>query len=136
MKTYLFYASTVNIPMGFKPQVYSHGALDFMMQCNEQIFLFSFIMLMWKSKYAHASDGIKRKRNAKKINMDKYRFYLPPRIQCFKSSGTVFVLQVRHLIQVWTLTSAPLDTVSPMFFVCLAVQSAALAVSCAVCLCL
>jgi len=27
MKTYLFYATTVNITMGFKPQVYSHGAL-------------------------------------------------------------------------------------------------------------
>jgi len=64
MKTYFFYATTVNIPMGFKPQVYPHGALDFMMQYNEQIFLFSFLMLMWKSKYANASDGIKRKRNA------------------------------------------------------------------------
>jgi len=61
MKTYLFYATTVNIPMGFKPQVYFHGALDFMMQCNEQIFFsFSFLMLMWKSKYANASDGIKK----------------------------------------------------------------------------
>jgi len=29
MKTYLVCATTVNIPMGFKPQVYSHGALDF-----------------------------------------------------------------------------------------------------------
>jgi len=35
LKTYLFYATTVNIPISFKPQVYSHGALDFMMQCNE-----------------------------------------------------------------------------------------------------
>jgi len=88
MKTYLFYATTVNIPMGFKPQVYSHGALD--LQCNDQIFLFCFLMPMWKSKYANASDGIKRKRNAEKINMDKYRFYLPPRIQCFKSLGQDF----------------------------------------------
>jgi len=68
IKTYLFYATTVNILMGFKPQVYSHGALDFMMKCNGQIFLFSFLMLMWKSRYANASDGIKRKRNAEKIN--------------------------------------------------------------------
>ena len=90
MKTYLFYATTVSIPMGFKPQVYSHGALDFMMQCNEQIILFSFLMVMSKSKYANVSDGIKRKRNAEKINMDKYRFYLPARIQCFKSSGQDF----------------------------------------------
>jgi len=74
MKTNLFYATTANIPMGFKPQVYSHGALDFIMQCNQQIFLFSFLMLMWKSKYANASDGIKRKRTAQMINMDKYRF--------------------------------------------------------------
>jgi len=92
MKIYLFYATTVNIPMGFKPQVYSHGALDFMMQCNEQILFFSFLMLIWKSKYANASDGTKRKRNAEKINMDKYRFYLPARIQCFKSSGQDFSL--------------------------------------------
>ena len=90
MKTYLFYATTVNTHMGFKPQVYSYGALDFMMQCNEQIFLFSFLMLMWKSKYANASDGIKRKRNAEKTNMDKYQFYLPAWIQCFKSSGQDF----------------------------------------------
>ena len=91
MKTYLFYATIVNIPMGFKPQVYSHGALDFMMQCNEQIFfLFSFLKLMWKSKYANASDGIKRKRNAEKINMDKYWFYLSARVQCFKSSEQDF----------------------------------------------
>ena len=85
-KSYLFCATTVNIAMGFKPQVYSHGALDFMMQCNEQIILFSFLMLMWKSKYANASDGIKRKRNAEKINRDKYQFYLLTRIQCFKFS--------------------------------------------------
>ena len=37
--------------------------------------------------------------------------------------------------KVWTLTSAPLDTVSPMFFVCPAVRSAVLAISCSVCLC-
>jgi len=37
---------------------------------------------MWKSKYANASDEIKRKRNAEKINMDKYQFYLSARIQC------------------------------------------------------
>jgi len=42
IKTYLFYATIVNIPMGFKPQVYSHGALDFVMQCNEQIFFVFF----------------------------------------------------------------------------------------------
>jgi len=42
MKTYLFYATTVNIPMGFKLEVYFHGALDFMMQCNEQIFFVFF----------------------------------------------------------------------------------------------
>jgi len=101
MKTYLFYATTVIIPMGFKPQVYSYGALDFMMQCNEQIFLFSFPMLMWKSKYANASDGIKRKRNAEKINMDKYCFYLPARIQCFKSSGQDFSLCLFFRCVIW-----------------------------------
>ena len=52
--------------MGFKPQVYSHGALDFMIQCNEQIFLFSFLMLMWKSKYTNASDEIKKGKGLQK----------------------------------------------------------------------
>ena len=71
--------------------LYTHmGLTGFMMQCNEQIFLFSFLMLMWKSKYANASDGIKWKRNGENLNMDKYRFYLPARIQCFKSSGQNF----------------------------------------------
>jgi len=36
MKTYLFYATTVNVPMGFMPWAYSHGAYYFL------TFLFSF----------------------------------------------------------------------------------------------
>jgi hypothetical protein len=50
----LFYATTVNISMGFyTPQIYSHGALGFMMhQINIFIFSFYNAMLRQKSKYA------------------------------------------------------------------------------------
>jgi hypothetical protein len=45
---FLFYATTVNIPMGpYMPQNYSHGAYKFMMQQSKHIFiLFSNAMLM------------------------------------------------------------------------------------------
>ena len=63
--------------------------------------------------------------NTKKINKYNYRFYLPMRIQCFKSGEQDFLPSsfslVLHLVsRVETNITAPLDMMSPMFLVWLA----------------
>jgi hypothetical protein len=50
---------------------------------DKYFYFFYNVMLKQKSKYA-------KNDYAEKINMDNYRFYLPARVQCFKSSKKDF----------------------------------------------
>jgi hypothetical protein len=77
---FLFYATTVNIPMGpYMPQNYSHGAYNLWCSKATYIYFFSNAMLMQKSKHAKRrmimhlleSNYVKRETDAI-LKKDKY----------------------------------------------------------------